>query len=95
MIPLVSFHKGALYQQFKDDTMKKDKRVFIKAFGENEHGMADFPVKISNIQVSRMEFGNRMGCSYCFPHGYETVNATVSKNTRNWKNHRKNQYKPK
>ncbi|MFT5916142.1 MAG: hypothetical protein ACI81T_002646 [Bacteroidia bacterium] len=73
----------------------KEKKRFQKAFGLDEFDMVDFPVKISNVQISRMEFGNEMGCAYCFPHGYETVNSTIGKNTRNWKNHRKNQWKEK
>lgn len=72
-----------------------DKKVFIKAFGFNEFGEIDFSRKISNIKLSRLEWGNEMGCSFCFPHGYETINATIDKNTRSWKRNRKKQYKLK
>ena len=69
------------------------KKKFKKAFGLNEFGLVDFPTKISNVQVSRLEFGNQMGCSWCFPHGYETINSTIGKNRRSWKYSRKTQYK--
>lgn len=71
----------------------KDKKVFVKAFGLNEFGEVDFPRKISNIKISRLEFGTFMGCSWCFPHGYETINSTISKNRKSWKFHRKKQYR--
>lgn len=73
----------------------REKKVFVKAFGKNEFGFADFPIKISNVQVSRIESGEIMGCSYCFPHGWETVNSTIGKNKRNWKHYRKKQYRIK
>lgn len=60
-----------------------------KAFGVNELGFVDIPKKISNIKIARILFGDERGCSHCFPHGYETTNATVSKNRRSWKNNRK------
>jgi len=69
------------------------KKKLKKAFGLNEFGLVDIPTRFSNIQLSRLEFGNEMGCSWCFPHGYETVNASVSKNRRSWKYSRKTQYK--
>ena len=72
-----------------------DKKVFIKAFGLNEFGQVDFPRKISNVKLSRLEWGNEMGCSFCFPYGFETTNATIDKNTRSWKRNRKSQYKSK
>lgn len=71
----------------------KEKKAFIKAFGLNEFGLVDFPFKISNVKVSRLVFGNQMGCSWCFPHGYETCNSTLSKNRKSWKFKRKKQYK--
>jgi hypothetical protein len=37
--------------------------------------LIDFPKKISGIQISRFQYGNDLGCSYCFPHGFEVVNA--------------------
>ncbi|HAA16783.1 MAG TPA: phosphate ABC transporter substrate-binding protein [Cytophagales bacterium] len=68
-------------------------RRLRKAFGLNEYDFPDLPVKMSNVQHSRLLYGNRMGCSFCFPHGWETVNATVIKNRRSWKHHRDTQWK--
>lgn len=65
--------------------MKKFKR-FKKAFGLNEFEMIDFPTKISRIKI-----GKESGCSWCFPHGYETINCT--KPQRNWKSQRKLKWK--
>ena len=67
-----------------------------KAFGINEIGMIDFPKKISNVKISRIHNTDKTGgCSYCFPHGFETNNSTISKywNNKNWKSYRKYQYK--
>ncbi len=62
-------------------------------FGIDEFGFTYFPPKISNIKIAR--FVDDMGCPYCFPHGYETINATIRKNTHNWKNHRKTKWRIK
>jgi len=70
--------------------MKKFRR-FKRAFGLDEYGFVDFPKKISGTQLSRINIGEEMGCSWCFPHGYETVNYTVPE--RNWKSQRKTQWK--
>ncbi|WP_159477902.1 phosphate ABC transporter substrate-binding protein [Chryseobacterium sp. 18068] len=72
--------------------MKKNKSL-KQAFGINEYGLIDFPKKISNVQISRIFNGSEMGCSWCFPHGFETVNSKWSKFQRNWKKYRKTQYK--
>lgn len=75
--------------------MKKQKRLG-RAFGYNEFGMLEIPVKISNIIISRiLNFENCGGCSYCFPHGPELENATVLNNQRNWKKFRKTKWKIK
>ncbi|PTT72341.1 MULTISPECIES: phosphate ABC transporter substrate-binding protein [unclassified Chryseobacterium] len=74
--------------------MKKFK-TFKKSFGINECELIDFPKKISNVQISRILYGNEMGCSYCFPHGYETINSKEIKFQRNWKKYRKTQWKTK
>ena len=72
----------------------RHKKKYIKAFGLNEFGYIDFPKKISNIQISRIQNTDKMGgCSYCFPHGIETTNSKYSKRTRNWKKYRRKQYK--
>lgn len=72
----------------------REKKVFKKAFRLNEYGFADFPTKISNVKIARLEFGIERGCSWCFPHGWETSNATLFKNRRTWKYHRAKQWKP-
>ncbi|KFF08056.1 hypothetical protein [Chryseobacterium luteum] len=73
--------------------MKKYKTL-KQTFGINEYGLIDFPKKISGIQISRLIYGNEMGCSYCFPHhGFETVNSHQEKYQRNWKKYRKTRYK--
>lgn len=66
--------------------------MLIKAFGVNDFGLVDFPVKISSVKVSRLENWLEGGCEWGFPHGYETNNATSAKNWRNWKHHRKQQW---
>ncbi|WP_378178264.1 phosphate ABC transporter substrate-binding protein [Aquimarina sp. SS2-1] len=70
--------------------MKKFKR-FKKVFELNELEMINFPKKISGIKVSRIKIGEESGCSWCFPHGYETINCTIPE--RNWKSQRKKQWK--
>lgn len=71
----------------------KEKKVFIKAFGLNEFGYLDVPRKMSNVKIERLELGELMGCSWCFPHGFETTNASCFKNRKSWKFYRKKQYK--
>lgn len=72
--------------------MKKQKQM-QKAFGINEFGQADLPVKISNVQISRITYGPERGCSWCFPHGFETSNSTISNRQRNWKRFRRTRWK--
>ncbi len=69
----------------------KEKKLFVDAFGLNEFGLIDFPVKISNVRVSRILHGDERGCGYCFPHGWETSNSTIANGQRSWKRFRKNQ----
>ncbi len=64
-----------------------------KAFGVDEFGYFNFPIKISNVRLARLLYGNKSGCSYCFPHGYETVNSTVANRQRNWKKFRKTKWR--
>ena len=72
--------------------MKKEAR-FIKAFGENEYGTADLPKKISNIAISRINnFDIMGGCSFCYPHGYETSNSHYKNMQKNWKKYKAKQY---
>src|SRR5687768_13851441 len=74
--------------------MKRQKQM-QKAFGINEFGLIDSPGKISNVQFSRIVYGNERGCSRCFPHGRETDNSTVVKRQRTWKRFRKTRWKSK
>ena len=72
----------------------RHRKQFVKAFGLNEFGKVDFPEKISNTRISRIQNSDKMGgCSYCFPHGIDTTNSKYSKRTRNWKKYRRKQYK--
>lgn len=74
----------------------KNHKKFKKAFGLNEHGYIDFPKKISNVKLSRIENCRLMGgCSFCFPHGIETTNSKYLKQMRSWKEYRLMQYKRK
>ncbi|AYZ10734.1 phosphate ABC transporter substrate-binding protein [Chryseobacterium arthrosphaerae] len=74
--------------------MKKIKTL-KQIFGINEYGLIDFPAKISGTQISRLMYGNEMGCSHCFPHGIEVINAKHLKFQRNWKKYRKTRWKNK
>lgn len=64
-----------------------------KNFGANEYGLEDAPSKVSNVFMSRLVNGEKMGCSWCFPHGFETINSRYNKVQRSWKKHRKTQWK--
>ena len=65
----------------------------VKYFGQDEYGYVDLPPRFSNVRMSRIFVGNEMGCSFCFPHGIETINARNTKLQRNWKKQRKHQWK--
>jgi hypothetical protein len=72
--------------------MKREYRL-IKAYGLNEYGLADLPVKVSGVTISRIVVGEETGCSFCFPHGYETINSHISNRQRSWKKQRRQQWK--
>jgi len=72
--------------------MKREYRL-IKAYGENEYQLAELHHKISGTRVSRILLGDDAGCSFCFPHGYDTYNWRELKNQRCWKKQRKKQWK--
>ena len=72
--------------------MKREVRL-RKAYGVNEAGLADLPLKISGTQISRVIIGEESGCSYCFPHGYETINSHLANFQRCWKRYRSQQWK--
>ncbi len=71
----------------------KECKSLRKAFGINEYGLIHFPQKISNVRISRIMYGEKMGCSRCFPHGIETVNAKQYKFQRSWKKYRNTRWK--
>ena len=72
--------------------MKQEIRL-IKAYGRNDFGLADMPNKISGTAISRIILGNDIGCAFCFPHGFETINSREMKRQRNWKRQRKTQWR--
>lgn len=73
---------------------KGNKSGVRRAFGVDEYGQPLLPAKVSNVKLSRIEhFRERGGCARCYPHGFETTNATSKKNRRSWKKHRRRQYK--
>ena len=72
--------------------MKKEYRL-IKAYGQNECGLADLPNKFSGTKVSRILIGEEMGCGHCFPHGIETKNSHYVNRQRSWKKHRQDRWK--
>ena len=65
-------------------------RAFARSFGRD---MQDWPTRFSNIKWERLRVGDTMGCSYCFPHGIETINGTRRKDFRCWKRYRKMQWR--
>lgn len=72
---------------------RKAKRL-LKAFGKDDFGIAALPRKIGNVRISRIHnFDKVGGCTYCFPHGFECTNSTLSKRIRNWKQYRKTRWK--
>ena len=73
--------------------MQKCRKKLKKCFGVNEYGLEDLPKKISGTKISRILIGEYMGCSWCFPHGYEVINSKWDKVQRNWKKYRKSQWK--
>lgn len=72
--------------------MRRESRL-TKAFGRNDAGLADVPRKLSGTAVSRIVLGDEAGCAHCFPHGIETTNSHYRNRQRNWKTHRKKQWK--
>lgn len=66
-----------------------------QAFGSLDASpLAALPPKFSNVQVARI-FHCKKECCFCFPHGFETHNATVDNCQRNWKRFRRTQWKPR
>ena len=72
--------------------MKREKTL-KRHFGEDEFGFVAIPDKVSGTTISRVIYGDAMGCSYCFPHGFETINSHRRNNQRSWKKHRRYRWK--
>lgn len=76
-----------------------DNKLFRKIFGtevpeEINEKIVSLPIKISNVMISRYHACRKEGvCTYCFPHGMDTINNTWRNFQRNWKKHRKVEYK--
>lgn len=73
----------------------KNKRLIEQAYGLNEYGLLDSPVKVGNVRISRLIMGRGSGCLYCFPHEHECYNNTFTKNLhdKSWKRYRRHQWK--
>lgn len=71
----------------------KSRRILVRAYGRNEAGLPDLPAKLGSARLSRLAHGRASGCSYCFPHGWETRNARWYKVQRSWKRYRAVQYR--
>jgi len=67
-------------------------KVLGRRFGYTDEGFVDLPVLVSNVRIARIFAEHQGECGRCFPHGFETSNATISKNRRSWKNYRLRQY---
>jgi hypothetical protein len=73
---------------------KSNKSRLRRGFGVDEFGQIVLPHRFSNVKLSRIEHDkDRGGCGLCYPHGFETTNATDRKNNRSWKRQRKTKYK--
>lgn len=73
--------------------VKKNRRSLVRAFGIDEYGQIELPPKISGTTISRLLKGEWMGCSYCFPHRWEVINAKWKKDLSCWKRYRKHQWR--
>lgn len=74
----------------------KDCNGLRRAFGVDDDGFSAIPPKFGNVAVARLVWASEKGgCTYCFPHGPETTNATCKKHRRSWKLYRRKQYRPK
>jgi hypothetical protein len=72
----------------------KSRKTLNLAFGEDEARIPAIPAKVGSRRVSGLLCCRaRGGCSYCFPHGFETTNSTQSKKRRSWKHYRKTRFR--
>jgi hypothetical protein len=51
-----------------------------------------WPVRYSNLRLSRLDNGEGITCTYCYPHGVETPNSQWRKDLRCWKRYRRHQW---
>jgi len=70
---------------------KVNKDAVGKVFGW-EDGFPLVPAKYSGVKISRIIHGEEMGCTWCFPHGRDTINNHYQNSQRCWKRHKKTQY---
>lgn len=68
-------------------------QTLIKAFGMDDYYFANIIIKHSNVRISRIFNGQLMGCTFCFPHGYDNVNHRHTKDLKCWKRYRKHQWR--
>ena len=87
------FERCSLLGNYLKESKVKNEYRLIKAFGKNEAGLADLPSKVSGVTISRIVAGEETGCSYRFPHGYETVNSHIKNRQKCWKKQRRTQWK--
>jgi hypothetical protein len=74
--------------------VNRDARLDRATAGDGDP-LSGGPSHLSSRSAARiLHVRERGGCSHCFPHGFETTNATESKRTRSWKSKRKTQYRP-
>ena len=66
--------------------MQEKRKAFVKTFGVNELGYADFPMKISNFKIARLKFLELQDFDF---------DSRYGKNFRSWKFYRKYQWKEK
>jgi hypothetical protein len=71
---------------------KTNSTEFVSKFGIDEYGFTMIPAKYSNVQISRYVHA-KLNCTYCFPHGIDTINNHWHNQQRSWKTYRKTQYK--
>lgn len=77
--------------------LKRRRHRFEKAYGvleSCERAVVDLPAHVSSRAYARIaNVRESGGCSFCFPHGPETVNASIAKNRRSWKHTRRQQFR--
>lgn len=59
--------------------MGKGNKRLTKLYGKDEEGNATLPTKMGSVFASRIDNGVESGCTFCFPHGFETINPRSKK----------------